>query len=323
MSEFDHSEKSTKGEPRDGSQKPGSSAPEQIQVQKGMFLEALQTKHPFLPSLTKCLLKSGGKAYLVGGSVRDLHRGEFSADLDIEVFGLDGNALETALRSFSSFDKVGQAFGVYKLKGLPVDVSLPRSEEKTGDGHRDFAIECHPNMRIGDAALRRDFTINAIYLDLETGISIDPTGGIHDLQNHLLRHVSSKFSEDALRVYRAMQFIARFNLDCDPETVRLCQSLRGDDLPRERVFAEFEKLLLLGSNIAQGLEFLREVGWLRYFPELEALIDCEQDPQWHPEGDVWTHTLLSLNAFANQRSGDERADLIVGLAVLCHDMGKP
>ena len=131
------------------------------------------------------------------------------------------------------------------------------------------------------------------------------------------------FSEDPLRVLRGMQFIARFNLQPAEETVQLCRNVPIEHLPPERLFEEWKKLILKGKTPSLGLHFLKHVNWLRHFPELESLVGCEQDPEWHPEGDVWVHTLHCMDAFARERIGDEWEDLVVGLAILCHDLGKP
>lgn len=267
---------------------------------------------------------AGGRAYLVGGCVRDALLGNrVIKDFDIEVFGIDSETLERVLSALNRVDHVGRQFGVFKLHGLPIDVALPRTEKKVDVGHRGFSTESDPDLSLERAASRRDFTINAIYQDILTGDIMDPVGGRADLQDRVLRHVSPAFAEDSLRVLRGMQFVARFDLKAADETIELCRSIAGDDLPIERVGEEFFKLLTQGVNIGQGLRFLRDAGWLKYFPELAALPGCQQDPSWHPEGDVWIHTLHCLDVFAEERIGDAREDWIVGLAVLCHDLGKP
>jgi tRNA nucleotidyltransferase (CCA-adding enzyme) len=124
-------------------------------------------------------------------------------------------------------------------------------------------------------------------------------------------------------VLRGMQFVARFNLRAAPETIDLCRNMNLAGLSAERLFGEWSKLLLKGVSIARGLEFLRDTNQLTAYPELAALIDCPQDPQWHPEGDVWVHTGHCLDFFAAHRTGSRYEDLVVGLAVLCHDLGKP
>lgn len=267
--------------------------------------------------------REGGRALLVGGSVRDAALGHSPVDLDIEVYGIQPDDLIALLEQRFSLDLVGRAFGVIKLRGLDIDVSLPRSESKAGLGHRGFTILSDPFMTTRDAALRRDFTVNAIAYDPLQDELIDPYNGMKDLKAGLLRHTSEKFSEDPLRVLRAMQFVARFEFDVDPETLALCRSIEPEGLPKERIFSEWRKLLERGRKPSLGLEFLRDCGWLQYFPELETLVGCAQDTKWHPEGDVWVHTLHALDVAADERIGDAREDLIVGLAVLCHDLGKP
>lgn len=269
------------------------------------------------------LREAGGRAFVVGGCVRDLFLGLPAKDADIEVYQLEAAAVEKALRRRFALDAVGRAFGVFKLRGVEIDVALPRRESKTGPGHTGFAVTGDPHMPVEEAAARRDFTVNALLWDPLTGEVLDPLGGRADLHRGLLRHAGTAFAEDPLRVLRAMQLVARFGFTVAPETVALCRTLSMDELSPERVFGEWEKLLTRGVHPSRGLAFLRDCGWVRFFPELEALIDCAQDPQWHPEGDVWTHTLHCLDAFAHGRIGDRWEDLVVGLAVLCHDFGKP
>ncbi len=266
---------------------------------------------------------TGGRLVVVGGAVRDALLGQPPKDFDCEVFDITAAELEAAIGDAFAFDSVGRSFGVLKLKGHPVDLAIPRTESRIGDRHTDFEVRGDPGLSFADAARRRDFTINAISWDPLTGEVIDPVNGRDDLANRRLRHVSDAFAEDALRVLRAAQFIARFDLQPDPTTTDVCRQLVQDNLSPERIFEEWRKLIIRGKTPSAGLQFLRDANWIRFYPELAALIDCPQDPKWHPEGDVWTHTLHCLDAFADQRIGDEREDLIVGLAVLCHDLGKP
>lgn len=277
----------------------------------------------FLQELAGRCASSGGRAYLVGGCVRSALLGEAVHDFDVEVFGLEPRQLERVLGQLAPYARVGRAFGIYKLAGWPVDVGLPRSERKSGYGHRGFEVRIDPHLTIPEAARRRDFTLNALYLDMLTGAIEDPLGGLKDLEARQLRHCSERFAEDPLRVLRAMQFAARLPAHVCPETLQLCSGLTPEGLSPERFFAEWEKLLLQGKLPSRGLQFLKDCGWLRFFPELAALDGCPQDPRWHPEGDVWVHTLHCLDAFAQARCGDREEDLIVGFAVLCHDMGKP
>jgi len=276
-----------------------------------------------LTRLAQQIHQAGGRLWLVGGAVRDALRGEPVPDLDAEIYGIPEQQLEKILKKVGPCDLVGRSFAVWKMKGLPLDISLPRRERAYGPGHKDFTIEADPFLSIAEAARRRDFTINALHWDPLNGELADPTGGLSDLKAGILRHTSPQFSEDPLRVLRAMQFVARFDLTVAPETAELCRALTPHDLPPERLFEEWRKLLVSGKRPSLGLSFLKDVDWIRYFPELAELIDCPQDPQWHPEGDVWEHTLHCLDAFAERRIGEPREDLIVGLGVLCHDLGKP
>ncbi len=276
-----------------------------------------------LTNVCRLIDQAGGRAWLVGGTVRDLALGYQSADLDLEVFCLAADKLQACLATAYELDLVGQSFGILKLRRWPVDVGLPRQEAKTGLGHKGFAVHSDPYLSLPDAAARRDFTLNAVYLDPLTGEIKDPWGGLKDLERGILRHTSPAFVEDPLRVLRGMQMAARFELQVAPETIELCREIEPEGLPGERIWAEWEKLLTLGRRPALGLQFLHQSGWLSYFPELAALRDCPQDPQHHPEGDVWHHTLHCLDAFADERQDDRWEDLVVGCAVLCHDLGKP
>jgi tRNA nucleotidyltransferase (CCA-adding enzyme) len=267
--------------------------------------------------------QAGGRAWVVGGAARDALLDREVVDCDVEVHGIAAGDLEDLLAGSFALDAVGRAFGVLKLRGLPIDVSLPRTESKSGLGHRGFLVRSDPHLPLAEAARRRDFTINAIALDPLTGELADPLGGRDDLRARRLRHCSEAFGEDPLRVLRGMQLAARFDLDPDPRTVAICRSIKPEGLARERIWQEWRKLLLLGRTPSRGLRFLRDTRWLSHFPPLAALDGLPQDPVHHPEGDVYTHTGLCLDVFAGQRTGDETEDLVVGLAVLCHDLGKP
>lgn len=265
---------------------------------------------------------AGGRAWLVGGGVRDRLLGIPRKDFDLEVYGVAPERLEALLARAHEVIDVGRAFGVLKLAGLPIDVALPRRETKVARGHKGFAIDADPQLDLRSAAERRDLTVNAIYEDPLTGEIADPLDGRRDLAARLLRHASPRFVEDPLRVLRVMQFAARFDFAVAPETVLLSRTIDLAELPRERIEEEWKKLLLQGRLPSRGLAFLHACGALRFFPELEPLVGCPQHPDWHPEGDVWVHTLHALDHFASERVGDA-SDWIVGLALLCHDLGKP
>jgi tRNA nucleotidyltransferase (CCA-adding enzyme) len=279
--------------------------------------------HEAVLDLAQRVRAAGGRAVLVGGCVRDALLGQPAKDADLEVFGVAPAPLEKLVAAAYPIIIVGRSFGVLKVRGLDLDISLPRRERKTGPKHTDFAVDADPAMSFRDAAARRDFTLNAISWDPLTRELIDPFHGADDLRAGLLRHTTARFAEDPLRVLRAMQLAARFELAVAPETIELCATLTLEGISTERVFEEWQKLLVKGKRPSLGLEFLRACGWVKFFPELAALVGCAQDPGWHPEGDAWTHTLHCLDAFAARRTGDAWEDLVVGLAVLCHDFGKP
>ncbi|MEM0965129.1 MAG: polynucleotide adenylyltransferase [Verrucomicrobiota bacterium] len=264
----------------------------------------------------------GGHLYVVGGAVRDLLLGQSPKEFDLEVFGLTPDQIRTHLGESFHLIPVGRSFPVFKIKDLPIDLAVPRKEWKTGEAHTDFGFEADPTIDYPAAARRRDFTVNSIAWNPLTNDILDPYDGETDLKNRVLRPVSEQFGEDALRVLRAMQFIARFELTPSPDTISICASLVQTHLAEERIFGEWKKLILQGVRPSLGLFFLETIGWLRFYPELEATVDCPQDPRWHPEGSVWRHTCFCLDAFATERIGDETEDLFVGLAVLCHDLGK-
>lgn len=275
-------------------------------------------------ALSRAIQDAGGRALLVGGCVRDLLMSTQPKDWDLEVFQLNAARLREILDQFGSVNAVGEAFTVYKL-GRDLDVSIPRRERKSGRGHKAFVIEGDPEMSVAEAARRRDFTINAILKDPLTGELIDPFAGQRDIQRRVLRAVSaSTFAEDSLRVLRAAQFAARFEFDIDPETVELCRTLDLSDLPAERVWGEFEKLLLLASRPSLGLEWLRKLGAIeKLFPEIQSLIGVRQDPEWHPEGDVFVHTQLAIDRareLIDDLSYPRRVTVM--LATLAHDFGK-
>src|SRR4051812_20921758 len=267
---------------------------------------------------------AGGRAHYVGGCVRDalLDNGD-AEDLDIEVFGLEPDRLTELVGRIVPVHLVGASFGVLKARGLPIDVSVPRRERKVGPGHRGFAIAAPPPPDPRSPPPRRDFTINAIAWDPLEDHIIDPFDGRGDLQRRVLRHTSEQFDEDPLRVLRGMHFVARFGLTAASDTIARCRRIEPEGLAAERIFDEWQKLLLQGVVISSGLAFLRDTGWLVHYPELAALVDCPQDPEWHPEGDVWVHTGHVMDCFAAERLDDGWEDLVVGFACLAHDFGKP
>ena len=266
---------------------------------------------------------AGGRALIVGGWVRDRLMGRGSKDIDLEVYGVPADRLQAVLSPFGRVNTVGESFTVYKVAGL--DVSLPRRESRVGRGHRGFEVTGDPALSVADAARRRDFTINAIAWDPLTSNYEDPWKGRADIDARVLRAVDPRtFPEDSLRVLRAVQFAARFELALDSGTAEICRRIPLDDLPAERIWGEIEKLLS-AERPSLGFALALELGVIdRLFPELKALVGCPQEPEWHPEGDVWAHTLLVVDRARQRIAGLGRAARIaVMLGAVCHDLGKP
>ena len=256
--------------------------------------DAKAAKAPELASaIASAVRDAGGRALVVGGWVRDRILGlpePEKSNIDLEVFGVDAAPLRALLETFGRVEAVGESFQVYKVGD--VDVSLPRRDSKAGRGHRGFVVTGDAGMSIAEAARRRDFTVNAISRDPLTGEDFDPFGGRADLDRRVLRMVDARtFPDDSLRVLRAIQFAARFELTLDEATAALCRAIPLDDLPAERVWGEIEKLLF-ASRPSIGFALALDLGAVdKLFPELRALSGCPQEPEWHPEGDVWVHTL--------------------------------
>jgi tRNA nucleotidyltransferase (CCA-adding enzyme) len=271
------------------------------------------------------------RAYLVGGCVRDALLGLPGKDFDVEVFGVSYESLSKALARRGRVDLVGRSFGVVKLttgSGLAYDFAIPRRDRKVALGHKGFEVEFDADITPQEAASRRDFTINALMFDPRRGEVLDFFGGQADLRERVLRHTSAAFVEDPLRVLRGMQFTARFNLRPAPETVALCRSIKASfrELAVERVGDEWFKWAAKSVVPSAGLRFLADTEWLEHFPEIAALRGTPQDPEWHPEGDVFTHTAHCCDALVKLpewQAADEESRIAWMLAVLAHDFGKP
>ncbi len=267
---------------------------------------------------------AGGRALIVGGWVRDRLLGLDSKDVDLEVYGLAAAPLRDLLARFGPVLTVGESFTVYKVGDI--DVALPRRESKVAPGHRGFEVRGDPFMPVQDAFRRRDFTINAIGWDPLTLEYVDPVGGGADLERGVLRMVDPQtFGDDSLRVLRAVQFAGRFGFEIDEPTALLCRAIPLDDLPAERVWGEMEKLLLVAERPSGGFRAALDLGVVdRVFPELAALVGCEQEPDWHPEGDVWVHTLMVIDECRCRIDDLPRpGQAALMLGAVCHDFGKP
>lgn len=301
-----------------------------------MYTTITKFKIPsILEEILKDLQKIGATPIVVGGSVRDFFLNIPIKDYDIEIFGIDSlETIQNCLEKYGSVKLVGKSFGVLTLRvnEYDFDFALPRLEKKTGNTHQDFEIITNANLSFKEAAIRRDFTINAIGYDFFKQEFLDPFDGIKDLKNRIIKHINDiTFIEDSLRVYRAVQFASRFDFKIAEKTKELCkQIVLSQDLiflPKERVYEEFKKLFLNSQKPSIGFELMKELDVLKYFPELKALINCVQEKEYHPEGDVWIHTMMTLDEMAKilkkEKIEDEYRKLYLFYGILCHDFGKP
>jgi tRNA nucleotidyltransferase (CCA-adding enzyme) len=283
-----------------------------------------------LQEINSEITSRNGKAYIVGGAVRDHLLYEDPKDIDVEVYGLSINILSEILQSYGTVKEVGESFGVLKFtcpEGNEYDFSLPRSDSKTGVGHKSFRVEVDPTMTVKKASSRRDFTMNAIMYSISERELIDPHNGNYDLADGVLRHVSSEFVEDPLRPLRAMQFAGRFHMYVADETCDICKSILPEysSLPPSRIWGEWEKWASKSTVPSAGLEALQDIGWLELYPEINNLVGLEQDKEWHPEGCVWLHTLHTVDAankIAIREKLSKKDRTILLFAALCHDFGK-
>lgn len=314
--------------------------------------------------IAKRVSEKGGQAYYVGGYVRDTLMGKVNKDIDLEIYGIPEDELKNILKDVSGNEVslVGKSFGVYKLNGL--DIALPRKEIKTGNKHTDFKVIVDPFMSPKEALKRRDFTMNAILASVLTNDIIDPYNGINDIADKVIRCVDKNtFIEDPLRVYRAAQFAARFDFELDRDLVELCKKIDLSSLSEERVYEEMKKALLKASvdikdvdavssvnyaslsteekmiknNIfshkgpAKFFWTLKELDQLKtHFKEIDDLIDCPQNPKYHPEGlecNAFEHTMVALNKASSCCNNIDKNHIMdkecFMIGALCHDLGKP
>ena len=286
--------------------------------------------------IAQAVADAGGTALLVGGAVRSVLLGTRSVDFDFEVYGVPPPILTRVMKSLdpSWVDTVGASFGVLKAQfgEYAVDVSVPRSDSRPDLGDGSVSVSGDPWMSIREAARRRDFTINAMAIDPLSGRIFDYFEGQQDLQRKVLRATDAeRFADDPLRVLRAAQFAARLEFSIEPRTIELCRAITSTpefaELPADRVGPEWRKLLLMSRRPSIGMRAGLQVGvWSALHPELQSLVGCQQDMDWHPEGDVWTHNNMVIDAAAEivRREQLSTGDaLSIMLGALCHDFGKP
>lgn len=275
-------------------------------------------------AIARKIAEHGGRTFYVGGYVRDKMLGRQNKDIDIEVHGVTPDVLRQILETEGELRTQGASFGVYNLAHYDIDIAQPRKEHATGRGHKDFEVFVDPFIGYEAAAKRRDFTINAMMEDVLTGEIVDPYGGQDDIRNHVIRHVNDEsFKEDPLRVLRGAQFAARFGFDIAPETKSLMKSMDLTALSKERIYGELQKALLKADRPSVFFDTLRDVNQLEpWFHEVNDLIGCRQNEKFHPEGDVYNHTMQVLDEAARLKSDAKQPEFFM-VSALCHDMGKP
>lgn len=279
--------------------------------------------YPLINAIIKVIHENQGIAYLVGGTVRDILMGKeikTIKDIDIEIHNLTIQELNNILSEFGPLRLAGKSFGVFKLDNLPADWSLPRTDKKG----RKPEVCIDPNMNIKEALKRRDLTINAMAINLYDFKFIDPFNGYKDILDKTLRSPDLKFfTEDPLRFYRVMQFIGRFKFCPDSKLNEVCKLMDIKNISKERIEEEFNKLMLKGLQPSLGIRWLKTIDRIKeILPELANTIGVEQEYEWHPEGDVFEHSMETLDAAAKFDYKDKQKKLIITYAAMCHDLGK-
>lgn len=287
-------------------------------IQKDLAI--VYATYPKLPLILKAIDEHGGHAYFVGGMVRDMLFGSRIKDVDIEVHGLTEEQLAQILQKFGNVDLVGKSFGVLRLHGIDIDWSLPRADS----AGRKPIVAIDPFMPIDQALARRDVTINAMAIHATSQMLIDPFNGCADLEGGILRSPNIDFfSQDPLRFFRIMAFVSRFEMYPDLALHTLCTTMPIATVSRERIEQEFAKMLLRSKRPSLGIRWLKQIGRLQeLLPELAATVGVQQSPKWHPEGDVFEHSMQTLDAAAQLTYASDEEKLTILYAALCHDLGK-
>lgn len=269
---------------------------------------------------------------LIWWAVRDIIMWLIPKDFDIEIHKLDAQKIEKITSKFGKISKVWKQFWILKLSiknWVDIDISLPRRDSKKWVWHKWFDIEIDIDMWIKDACRRRDFTMNSVSLDIVTWEIFDYFNWVKDIKKRILKITDKKtFADDPLRVMRAIQFISRFWLKIDSDSIPIIKSMLPTlkELPKERIWEEWRKILLKSEKPSVGLNMALKLWVLRILhEELSILDNIEQDKKWHPEWNVWTHTMLVLDKASEiciREKLSEEDSLIIILASLCHDLWK-
>ena len=269
------------------------------------YLFKIIQKNHFVKDILYSIKHAGGKVLLVGGSVRDILLQRSIKDLDFEVYGLCLEQLQTILSAYGLVSLQGKSFGVLRVHGLDIDWSLPRKDSSG----RHPIVAYDPFMTYQQAFIRRDLTINAMGIDMQTYDLIDLYGGQDDLEHKVLRSPDlSFFSQDPLRLFRVMQFVGRFEMKVDPALSAVCSVMNIGDISVERIEQEFTKLFLLSQRPSQGLLWLQEIGVLqKIMPGLTIDNDCAQ----------------KIDAAAVQVYGSDDEKICVFWAMMLFQLGIP
>ena len=293
-----------------------------IEILFYLLKSKIQTKKPIMidyPNILDIifdkLLNNSIKPIIIGGYVRDFLLKKESKDIDIELYGISSfSKLEKILEEFGDVNSVGKSFGVCKLRvnNLDLDFSFPRSDSKIDRGHKGFEIKVDSSLDFKTATSRRDFTINAIGYDIQTKEILDPFNGQEDLKNRILKAVNiEKFKEDPLRVLRAVQFSSRFNLSIDNELFITCQNMIKDsllnELPKERIFIEIQKLLLKSSSPSSGIKLLNSLGGFSYFTEFKNINTAGLEKIYQ-----------AVDTMSSLKIANSKTNTMLMLSVLCY-----
>jgi len=277
--------------------------------------------------IASAVKEAGGRAFLVGGCVRDMILSNISKDFDVEVFGLQSQEVEKIAKRFGKVAKVGKSFGVLRLilsNKIEIDISLPRKDSKISAGHKGFDVNTDPYMSFEKAASRRDFTINSIGFDPLTNKLYDPFNGIEDIKNKILKVTNPKaFTEDPLRILRAIQFVARFELEVEPETKKVIRKMLPylKELPKERILEEWKKLLLRAEKPSLGFIIGDELGvFKKLHPEFYSIGE-EYGIEYKPYENVWNKTIISVDVavqIIRKENLDEKDAFVIMLISFCY-----
>lgn len=267
-----------------------------------------------IEEIAKIIKQNGGNTYLVGGAVRDAILNKSIKDEDYCVTGISP---EKFMVLFPEAHIRGKSFEVFDLEHR--EFALARKETKSGKGHKDFQVETNEKITIEEDLQRRDITINSIAQDVLTKQLIDPFDGQKDLKAGVIRATSEKFSEDPLRVYRVARMAAILNFKVAPNTIKMMHNLKDElsTLSKERVFVEFRKALE-ADKPSIFFDVLRDAKLLDvHFKPVFDLIGAIQPIKYHPEGDSYNHTMLTLDNCAKLTK-----DTKIRFCALVHDLGK-